>query len=177
MSRRRRKYKHPAPLIAENYPKSVRWKVDVDYLEALENDPEAKQWLAQFLSGHYNGWFIDDPDGPQWTPELKRQIYREKNYARNESPDPSTLARATGATTGVVHDWPGEYDPDLVIDEDDERSWSSPPAYLESAEYKAALIDLRQAIDRRKEPDGEANYRVARRRLEQIVREHEEPEE
>lgn len=108
--------------------------------------------MAEFLNAEYNGVFSEKAKA-NWSTASRRQAYRNKNYANSSAVDNSH---------------PSVDEVDESVEASPETDWSSPPAYLESLEYKQALEELRAAINNRKEPGSDEALRVARRRLEQI---------
>lgn len=70
-----------AALSPRAYPRSVAWRVDVDYAKNLS--PEDRAWLASFLDRHYGADFRGE-GGPQWTADERRAAYRDKNAANRD---------------------------------------------------------------------------------------------
>lgn len=131
MPRRKTKPPNLHGVSPKTYPKSVRAYVDYDYTAALS--PKELQWLSDFSDNHYAADYRRDPNR---TPKAKRRkSYRAKNAAN----------RDLYAYADVGNN---EVPPDAV---DHDRDWTPPPKALASPEYKAALAQLREAIDSKDE--------------------------
>lgn len=129
-----------AALSAKSYPRSVAWRVDVDYLAKLNPDEQA--WLAAFLDRHYAGDFRGDV-GPEWTTEERRASYRDKNAANRDL-----------MTCSIPSDSPP---PDPSIDFDDLEPDDG--LDVDSAQYRSARAAFRA------EPTPANRVRLARARI------------
>lgn len=70
-----------AALSPHSHPRSVAWRVDMDYTHRL--GPEDRAWLAAFVDRHYAGDFRGDV-GPDYSTEERRASYRAKNAANRD---------------------------------------------------------------------------------------------
>lgn len=147
-------------LHAKAYPKNLRDRVDQDYHHKLS--PEEKQWLSDFNTRYYDGDFTGDTKH-EWSADERRVAYRAKNHANR---DAYSIALGGGAL-----DWP-EHPADLEGETKGDLRPS--PAYLETAEYKAALHWWRQHVINKttNTPAGKA----ARWKLERLISEQDEDE-
>ena len=68
-------------LVAATYPRSVAWRVDVDYASTLA--PEDKVWLGQFLDRYYGADFRGESEA-EWSTDDRREVYRDKNRANRD---------------------------------------------------------------------------------------------
>ena len=110
------------------FPRSVRWKVDQDYLNKLS--PEEKEWLSRFNDNYIGADFRTDKENA-WSPEERRVVYRAKNAAGRDV-----------FTSGLVD---AKTPPERKTEFED--SLDLPPEYLNSQDYKDALKDFREKID------------------------------
>jgi hypothetical protein len=130
-------------VFARNYPKSVSWKVDFDYLEKLTQ--AELEWLAQFADRHYGGDFRGETE-QDWTTEERRAAYSDKNRANR---DAYTIADVSGRMARI---------PDLErstasgrartfdVAADERLDLQFGPEYLDSAAYRAAVEELRASL-------------------------------
>lgn len=176
-----RKKSNTFGLHPRNYPLSVRWRVDQDYTEKLSQ--EEKEWLSAFNDAYYGGDFRAAPE-KDWPTEKRRESYTNKNVANvdcypgleNEkllsnfdAPIAShrfnNLTRLDKSNTQKVSDCI----PSLVFD-------SSPtPEYLNSKEYKQALIDYRNQLGQTRRncnPKITPKYTEALNKLNKVIPSH-----
>lgn len=103
--------------MAGTYPRSVAWRVDVDYAGTLA--PSEKAWLGQFLDRYYGADFRGESE-VTWSEDERREVYRAKNCANRdlmtcalpvddlEVPDPVVELEETAADD-LVHLNEAEY--------------------------------------------------------------------
>lgn len=132
-------------LNGKNFPRSVRWAVDVDYLHKLSS--EEAEWLAKFHDC-FHGADFRNTDQEDWDTESRRERYRAKNAANRDT-----------YTTGLVDETPTISDLELP---DLDRDLESTPEYLNGNAYKKAKDAFRKAIDA-----GEG-YDIPKRKLARI---------
>jgi hypothetical protein len=140
-----------------NFPRSVQWMVDQDYVADLSD--EERQWLADFNDRHYGADFRGDEAG-EWDTETRRQTYRDKN-----------LANVDAYTRAHYGDYLKDVE-DIHNLEDPERDVGPSPAYLSSPEYKAALKAYRETLSPGRKPvapKATPKHTKARRRLTKIT--------
>ena len=134
-------------LRAKNFPRSVSWRVDQDYLHKLTG--KEKEFLADFNDRFYGADFRRDRD---WSVEERRERYRAKNAANRDV-----------FTSGMVDGVDSVAALDIQSESTDE---SFTPAYLDSEEYVGLLAAYRQAIEDRH------GVIIAKKRLERFVKIH-----
>lgn len=154
--RRRRPYKAPNlhGVDPHTFPASVRAYVDYDYTARLS--PRELQWLSDFSDNHYGADFRRN--ALRHNQEQRRERYRAKNAANRDLYAYASVDQ-NEIPLGAV---------------DIERDWADVPEALSSAEYKAALVELRVAIDTKAD---EHTYRRAERKVWRAALEDETPNE
>lgn len=147
MSTKKAKPKKTYGLKARDYPRNLRWAADADYLDKLS--PEDRKWYAKFMEGHYGA---DSDALADWPAELRRQAYYQKNVSNRD-------LYGISDSVGLLH-FPDEDEPE-VGDPRPANDWRPTPEYLEDPEYRALLLELREAIDARPaDPIRVANLRT-----------------
>lgn len=143
-------------LQAKHFPRSIKWRLDADYVKKLS--PEEKQWLADFNDMYYGADFRCEHD---WTDEERRKAYVDKNVANVD------LYSAVDSA-GMM----------APLDDQQEADPTSPdirptPRFLSSPEYKEAVGKFRAHLHQGRKatpPVDTPAFRAARRRLEAITR-------
>jgi hypothetical protein len=149
-------------LYPKNFPRSVKWKVDQDYLDRLTD--EEREWLSQFNDHYYGAKFPKDRSLTTWDADERRQAYRDKNVANADyyakCPPELVIPWNPGAfatTRGQSGDLDNA-DDSYVRSLADESLWVDPcvhpqpdyspaPAYLEREEYKTARTEFRKHLN------------------------------
>ncbi len=115
-----RKRGGPSALVAGTYPRSVAWRVDVDYAGTLS--PSEQAWLGQFLDRYYGADFRGE-SAASWSTDDQRSAYRDKNRANRDL-----------MTCALPVDELDVLDPVVELDE----TTVDDLAHLDEAEYKVA---------------------------------------
>lgn len=142
-----------------NHPKSIRDKIDYDYLSAPGmSEPRddlggmtPKEWLAKFTDEAINGKYRNDGSDLIKDPEQRRAVYRDKNHANQ-------LFKDAMAVEARVYSY-GISPPDVATLND----LSPTPAFLENADYKTAREEMRRAIDAKDKATAVAWQKVLQR--------------
>lgn len=129
---KKRKAPNAHGLNPKTFPVSVRGFVDQDYIQLLSK--EDKAWLAKFNDGWHGADFRNDLS-PRTPAAKRRERYRAKNAANRDL----TAYYAAGNLLDNVDD--------LSLLAHTQDLITSTPAVLDDPDYKAALVDLRKAID------------------------------
>lgn len=167
-------------LHARNHPLSIKWRVDMDYVDKLS--PEQKQWMAGFIDAHYSGDFRGAPES-DWPTVERRKSYTNKNVANadcyhgleNEhlltgfdapvSARFNNLTRLDKSNAQKVSDCIPALPTDL----------SPTPEYLNSPEYKKALAEYRANLNQTRrvcKPKETSAYFVALNNLNKVIPSH-----
>jgi hypothetical protein len=127
----KRKARSTYGLYARNYPKSVRDRLDIDYADKLT--PELRVKLAGLLDQIHGADFR--AAGATQDRDFRRARYREKNAANKDIWGLGLRDMGEPVTAGTLLDPGGDHNPG--------------PVYLESPQYKQALAEYREALDRK----------------------------
>jgi len=149
-----------------NFPASVRWRVDQDYLEKLS--PSERQWLAQFNDRYYGADFRGDTE-QEWSNQERRAAFVAKNTANGD----------LGPFDGYVRPAKDELQPldciedhlDSTVDEQPQNSEPT-PEYLSSPAYKQARDEFRALLAPGRKPLPPARtpaFEVAQKRLKALT--------
>lgn len=111
-----------------SFPRSVRWKVDQDYVEELT--PAQREFLKLFNDEYYGAKFRKSTE---WSTEEKRQSYRDKNVANADSYAKCPPELVEELSEALIDESPREAGPT--------------PTYLDSPEYKEARDSFREHLD------------------------------
>ena len=68
-------------LTAGSFARSVAWRVDQDYTQAL--GPSEREWLAAFNDRYYGADFRGESE-VAWSTNDRRAVYRDKNRANRD---------------------------------------------------------------------------------------------
>jgi hypothetical protein len=162
-----------------NHPRSVRWKVDYDYIDQLS--PDEKEWLARFTDEYTGADFRGTPNLHQ-TAEQRRERYNAKNMANrgvaaatelqqlgdNGAYRDRDLTKRLGRSLITEHRSVAREIPALPFDTAPTPSYQAYPA------YQAALAEFRALLDAK--PRDEKALNKVRSKLERISRIH-DPDE
>lgn len=167
---RRTRASQPAGANPRAHPKYRRWAVDFDYTQKLSR--EELEWLSKFSDSYYGGDFSDDEDG-EWDLKSRREAYKRNNYARG---DAYALA-SVGGCLEFDSDNPGKLERleagETVLEDD-----GVDDAYLNSPEYKQALIEYRATLNERANPAApkqDLRHRWTKHKLEEVVKRGQRP--
>lgn len=172
-------------LTPSNHPISVAWRVDYDYTKKLS--PEDKLYLAAFTDSYYTGDFrASKPE--DWPIDKRRASYTQKNTANSDcyhglehekllsGLDAPLTGQRTNNFTRLMRGQErsniqkvADTVPSLPIDA------NPTPAYLNSPEYKEALVNYRKTLNpgrRECAPKDTPAYHSASETLNKIVKSH-----
>jgi hypothetical protein len=157
--KRKKKYKGRAThgVYAKNFPRSVSWMIDQDYLDKLT--PAEREWLSDFNDRHYGADFRGDTD-KEWSVPERREAYGAKNRANR---DAYTIAEVSGRVTNIP-DFRRPFD----VPAPDSLDLNDPPDYLASDAYRVAREELRQSMPQRGVPTDETRLTKARAQIERL---------
>lgn len=131
-------------LYSRNFPSSVKWRVDYNYLHKLSK--EEQEWLAKFSDRYYGAEFRGDSEDDAWTVPERRRAYIDKNTANTDAYSAIHAEERRGLVI-PLEELPG-YEPE----EDPNKDRTPTPEYLNSPEYKQRLEEYRRLLDPGRKP-------------------------
>lgn len=162
--------RNDAGLVATNFPLSMRWRLDQDYLDKLTK--EERIWLAQFNTAYYSGDFRDFRDRPEaWPLPQRSDVNRSKNAAKTDAH--GLAAAGLWGAEGLANT------DELVEVLAGAPLTETPPSseYLDTDEYKAARAEFRRHLAPGRieaEPKFTPEYAKAYRRIRKLSPPHEQ---